>query len=242
MEHAAEAAAVVAILLALVHAVAHLFSGALSVVPRNRWLSAGGGVSVAYVFVHLLPEIAEIQRELAERVGTLPFLERHAYLLALAGLATFYGLELAARRSEVASAGRTSHDAVGLIHFVSYGTYNAIVGYLLIDRAEQSLSTLALFALAMGVHFVVNDQGLRERHGRLYDRTGRWLVAAGVLVGWLLSLVGPIDEVTVELALAFLAGSVVLNVLKEELPEERQSRFWAFAVGAVVYAVLLLAL
>ena len=31
-----------------------------------------------------------------------------------------------------------------------------------------------------------------------------------------------------------------MNVLKEELPEERQSRFWAFAVGAASYAALLL--
>ena len=33
---------------------------------------------------------------------------------------------------------------------------------------------------------------------------------------------------------------VVLNVLKEELPQERQSRFWAFALGLVVYGGLLL--
>jgi hypothetical protein len=33
-----------------------------------------------------------------------------------------------------------------------------------------------------------------------------------------------------------------LNVLKEELPEERQSRFWAFALGAAIYALLLLTL
>lgn len=33
-----------------------------------------------------------------------------------------------------------------------------------------------------------------------------------------------------------------LNVLKEELPEERQSRFWAFATGVVGCAALLLML
>lgn len=41
---------------------------------------------------------------------------------------------------------------------------------------------------------------------------------------------------------AFLAGGIVLNVLKEELPEERESRFWAFALGATSYATILLAL
>jgi hypothetical protein len=38
-----------------------------------------------------------------------------------------------------------------------------------------------------------------------------------------------------------MAGGVILNVLKEELPEERQSKFWAFALGAAIYAALLVA-
>ena len=35
---------------------------------------------------------------------------------------------------------------------------------------------------------------------------------------------------------AFLAGGVVLNVLKKELPEERESRFLLFALGLAAYA------
>jgi hypothetical protein len=46
----------------------------------------------------------------------------------------------------------------------------------------------------------------------------------------------------VSLLLAFVAGGIVLNVLKEELPRERESRFWAFAFGAAFYSVLLLAI
>ena len=41
---------------------------------------------------------------------------------------------------------------------------------------------------------------------------------------------------------AFLAGGVILNVIKEELPEEQESLFWAFALGAALYTVLLLTL
>jgi hypothetical protein len=33
-----------------------------------------------------------------------------------------------------------------------------------------------------------------------------------------------------------------MNVLKEELPEKRESRFWAFALEAAFYTVVLLAL
>ena len=41
--------------------------------------------------------------------------------------------------------------------------------------------------------------------------------------------------------LAFIAGGVVLNAIKEELPRERRSRFGAFALAAGAYAALLIA-
>ena len=41
---------------------------------------------------------------------------------------------------------------------------------------------------------------------------------------------------------AFLSGAVILNVMKEELPEERESRFSAFLAGAAGYAAVLPAL
>ena len=50
------------LLLAAGLAAIHLFSGRLRfvrVIPRSRWLSAASGISVAYVFVHLLPDLAE---------------------------------------------------------------------------------------------------------------------------------------------------------------------------------------
>ncbi len=60
-------------------AAVHLFSGRmrfLDVSPRSRWLSAAGGVSVAYVFVHLMPDLAEEQETLRDTVGgSFTFLE-----------------------------------------------------------------------------------------------------------------------------------------------------------------------
>jgi hypothetical protein len=55
-------------LVALVLAAVHVFGGRLTFlhdIPRSRWLSAAGGVSVAYVFVHLLPDLAAHQQSLA---------------------------------------------------------------------------------------------------------------------------------------------------------------------------------
>ena len=236
--------ATVGVLAAAALAVVHLTAGAmrfLDVVPRSRWLSAAGGVSVAYVFVHLLPELSEAQESLAPlRVGFLPFLEQHAYLMALLGLAVFYGLERASRQSRHQRRAEGPDPGVAGLAIAFYSAYNALIGYLLVHRESAGPVELALFAFAMGVHFIVNDHGLRQDHEHFYDRRGRWVVAAAVLVGWALGTVTEVAEPAIALLLAFLAGGVVLNVLKEELPEERESRFSAFALGAAGYTALLL--
>lgn len=94
----------------------------------------------------------------------------------------------------------------------------------------------------MALHFLVNDYGLREHHKKMYDKTGQWILAAAVIVGWVIGSGTKISEAAIAILFSFLAGGVVLNVLKEELPEKRESRFWAFAVGAIGYTALLLTL
>ncbi len=61
-----------------------------------------------------------------------------------------------------------------------------------------------------------------------------------VIMGWGIGYVTQIPELTIAVLIAFLAGEVILNVLKEELPEEQESSFSAFALGALGRGLLLL--
>jgi zinc transporter ZupT len=235
-------------LLAVGLAAIHLYSGRmrfLDVLPRSRWLSVAGGISVAYVFVHLLPDLAEEQETIREVAGeSFNFLEYHVYLVALIGLAAFYGLERSAktsrRRKRTAGDEDSTEAGVFWVHAASFTVYNALIGYLLLHREEPGVWSLILFAFAMGVHFVVNDYGLRRDHKGTYDRIGRWVLAAGILAGWVVGLFFEVSEAAIAVLFGFLAGGVIMNVLKEELPEDHESRFWAFALGAAAYAVILL--
>ncbi len=160
------------------------------------------------------------------------------------GLAAFYGLERAAKASRGERRRLRGDDATGAgvfwLHTASFALYNALIGYLMLHREEPGLGGLILFAFAMGVHFVVNDYGLRHDHKGAYDRVGRWVLAAAVLAGWAVGLSFEVSKAALAVLFAFLAGGVIMNVLKEELPEEQESRFWAFALGAALYSVILL--
>ena len=225
----------------------------LSLVPRSRWLSAAGGVSVAYVFVQVLPELAEGQAAIEGEAGAvgeraapgplLDFLEGHVYLVALVGLAVFYGVEqrsLSSRRRNERQAGedRTTNDAFWL-SISCFAVYNAVIGYLLLRSELEELTQVVLYTIALGVHFAINDFALSEHHRDGYRRVARWMIATAVLVGWAAGMVTDVSERAIALVMAFIAGGVVLNVLKEELPGERLAQFWPFAGGALAYTVLL---
>jgi hypothetical protein len=232
--------------LAAVHLFAHRLAF-LDVVPRSRWLSLSGGSAVAYVFVHLLPELQRAGADIEASDTALAQFEQHVYLVALVGFTVFYGLEQFVDRSSGAARADESEDGgnpVGVFwpHIGSFALYNALVGYLLLHREETGVASLLTYFVAMALHFLVNDYGLREHHGRAYRRYARWILSGAVFAGLGVGYLAPVGDLHVAVLFAFLAGSVVLNVIKEELPSERRSRFWAFAAGVAGYSALLVAL
>lgn len=233
---------VFAIMLASMHILAKNMHF-IRIIPRSRFLSLGGGVSVAYVFIHILPDLKEHQESIADTGLMLSFLEHHAYLLAMLGLILFYILEKAAKVSTKKNAQDTGKNqpkkGTFWLHISSFFLYNGLIGYLLIHGETDGLLDLVFFAVAMALHFIVVDYGLRTHHKDTYNRIGRWILAAAVMVGWGIGVLTKIPEAAIALLLAFISGGIILNVLKEELPDERESSSWAFCIGAFGYVSLL---
>lgn len=215
-------------------------------VSRAATLSFGSGVSVAYVFGHLLPEVSAARdAALPANPGPLPP-ELPVFLVALGGFIGFYGLEQYVQRPHEPDPGQTSGDPGATdgdfwVHGGIFAAYNVLVGHLVVDIGTGHETGLLLFGIALGLHLLVTAHGLRDHHPTLYHRFGRWLLASGVVVGAVLGLAVEVPHVAVAAALSFLAGAIVLNVVMEELPSHRENRFWAFALGAVLYTGLLVA-
>ncbi|USK42266.1 hypothetical protein [Cytobacillus oceanisediminis] len=220
----------------------HFFSKYMSFikdVPRSRVLSFAGGVAVSYVFLHLLPELSNHQEKVEGAFNTDfgGFLKNHIYVIALIGLAVFYGLERMVKTSKRYNS--TTSPGVFWLHISSFFIYNALIGYLLVREEYESIWGMVFYFLALGIHFITNDRSLRRDHQKLYDKYGRVSLALAILIGWGTGTLYKVDELVISFIVAFLAGGIVLNVLKEELPEEKQSRFSAFVLGLTGYTLLL---
>jgi hypothetical protein len=231
-------------------------------VPEAATGSFAGGLAVAYVFLHLLPELAEgneaIGQALSDVLRPTPLVDLGIFVVALAGFTAFYGLERLADRSRspvplptggvAAPAGGVAVDqqqprtpsGVYRLHLGSFLVYNALITYTMVLRLRTGLAFALLFTVAMGLHFVLTDRGLEERYPDRFGAGGRAALSGALLVGWLLSAVfAPSSTLLVALLTALLAGSILLNVFKEEIPSDRRSSFGWFVVGLGLYAALL---
>ncbi|MEJ8571144.1 hypothetical protein [Microbaculum marinum] len=240
---------ILTLLAALAFIAVHLFIGRLRFLegtPRHALLSVAGGVAVAYIFLHVLPELAAHQKTFARALELSDeAAEAWVYLVSLSGLLVFFGLERAAKTSRgrrLAATGESRLEReVKWLHLGSFFFFNFLIGYLLLHREQTGLWSLAFYASAMLLHLATSDFGQRQEHADDYDAETRWVLAAGIAAGW---LVGALDRevppIVIGFLFAFLAGGVVLNTLKEELPEDRDSRFLPLAAGAALYSALLI--
>ena len=227
-------------------ALVHMFSArllALPAVPRSKWLSASSGMAVAFVFLALIPGMAADQATVQETTGIGGFLTKHIYLSGLVGLATFYGVErfVATRRQAQKKPPDALHDGAFLLSMTWFSVMNLIIGYLLVQE-HSSITGLGLFFAAMALKFIVSDYGLHQAHQSNYDKVGKWMVIVALGAGWAVGMLTDVHPVAIGLVRGFLAGGVILNVLKEELPAERKAKYWPFLIGAISYGGLLLAL
>ncbi len=213
---------------------------------RRRVLSAAAGVSVAYVFVRMLPELSEagasFVKETAHR--RLPFPELRVYGAALLGFVLFYGLEHLVKWSQESGRkdppGYSGRDPVFLVHIGGFAVYGWLVTYLMLRGISETPLPVLMYALAMGLHFLALGHSLEREHGSLYVCPGRQVLASAVLAGWVCGALADFPKPLIITMLGLISGGVVMNSMVMELPSEKEGRFWALSAGAAGYALILL--
>jgi len=231
-----------ALLAAGVLSAAHLLVGRLPFLDARPagWKSVAGGIGISYAFLVLLPKLASAQVVLraAADGGVYGFLEHHAYLVALAGLSLYYGLDIAVEDLRLRPEKRGWRAVAKLLQAAGFSGYFFLVGYLAGELPGWSLALLGL-SVAMLVHFLAIDHGLRHKYGDLYDRVLRWVFTAATMAGALLATTTEIRFTTLALLNSLFAGILIIATMQEKVPSSRHALFWPFFAGAVGFGVLL---
>jgi hypothetical protein len=200
--------------------------------PGNgrTFASFAGGVAVAYVFLHMLPNLVEynkpIGRFLLNNQWLTPFTELLIYIVALLGFLIYYGFDLLAERYR-----DNGHDdsLVYELHLGMFCLYNFLITYTMSLRARSSITATVLFTVAMALHFVLTDRKFCRLYKVRFNHLGRFIL-----------IIDPVNVLIAAFMVAFLAGSVLLNVFREELPATGLTSYCWFAFGAVLITCILL--
>jgi hypothetical protein len=216
---------------------------------RSRhWITASAGASVAYVWLHIIPELCEAQGAFINmtRDMRLPMPEFRIYASALLGFVLFYGLEhMSWSRVDLAGRDGAQTGRENLIYRLRLGgfvAYGGLVSYLMVRGSERGLLSLLTYLIAMGLHFLVVNHSFGEEYGDKYDRGGRWLLASAVLTGGFIGNFALLPEPIILTLLGFVAGAVIENNTMMELAKGKGGQFWAFFAGAMGYSLLLMAI
>jgi len=208
----------------------------------KSFISFAGGVSVAYVFLDMLPNLVEYNKPIGKYLLTnqwlTPFTELLIYIVALIGFLIYYGFDLFAERYQI-----VEHDNrhIYRLHLAMFCFYNILITHTMSLRVLTGITYTVLFTFAMALHFVLTDRKFCRLYPLRFNSIGRGCLNFSLFVGWFFSvLVDPVSVLFVAFMMAFLAGSILLNVFREELPNSSLASFRWFVLGAALITFVLL--
>jgi hypothetical protein len=206
----------------------------------RTFASFAGGVAVAFIFLHMLPELVEQNEPIGRLMEQYHFLtplgDLSIFIAALAGFLIYYGLEVFAEKKRAAVS-----NTVYRLHMATFCLYNFLITYTMTLRIATGLFFSLIFIIAMSLHFMIIDRKFNRLYPGLFSHAGRFVLVGALFCGWIVSVIfDPVNVLVVAMMTAFLSGSILLNVFREELPMANKTRYQSFLLGAVLVTIALL--
>lgn len=190
--------------------------------------SFGSGLAIAYVFMHLLPELEEGDRALGAPI----------HFITLIGFLVFYGMQRFASTSKTEETGK-HNSLIFYIQLAFYSLYNFLLIYAIPEAIEQSFPLVFIYIMTMGLHLLSSDYSLGKEYAQQFNSWGRYVLVAVIVAALLIDIfIEPANELVADVLIASLAGSLLFKTFHQELSETENSSFLWFFAGVVVYLLL----
>ena len=207
---------------------------------RRTILSFCAGMSVAYVFVRVMPELQGAREAFIESTAIdLPYEGMAIHLAALLGFLLYYGLAHLSQYFRRSANKEFSLQAFRL-DVGGFAIYVWLMSYLLVNSLEETSYSTYLYGLAIALHFLTLDHALRHEYGAVYDSKGRFLLAGMAVLGWITGVFFAWPPYVLAPLVAFTSGGIIVNSMLGELSHDRDGRFVPFLFGGLIYGLVLL--
>ncbi len=214
-------------------ALVHLLTGRVRLLRHDMdspWLSASAGVAIGYVFMYLLPKLADMKYGLAGD-GYTDFVEKHFFFFVMLGFLVFYKVGWASGAANVPEHWRS---AARWAHRSGFIGYSLMLGYTVTAFKNPDIVAALLATAILGFHLMGVDLHLRHARPETFDKQLRYLLAASVVVGWVFGITTDLSDTAVALWTALLAGGMLMLVLREELPGDLSRHYVPFTAAIIV--------
>nr|TXF85408.1 hypothetical protein FTX54_09270 [Alkalicoccus halolimnae] len=203
-------------------------------VKRKKWFSFSGGLAVSYIFVYLLPTLHAEQTNIADPYLHLA-MESEIYFVGLIGVVVFLGIQILIRQNYV------SHISSFWSAVAFYALYNALVSFVVLSFEVSGIQAL-FYCFAIGLHFIAVAHDLWREFPYEYNKYGRYVLGAGIVAGWIFALTVNLTPLLKSIIFAFVAGAMIFNVFKHELPSDEETHFPTFAGAVLIYSTITMSL
>ena len=216
------------LVVALILGAAHLIAPRAYAARKDpaRQVAFGGGLSLAYVFLHLIPSLDAFQAVVGQRI----------YFVALLGFVAVYALDVRFQPP------REHHPTKYHAYLGVFFLYNGLLVFTLALNLPSTPILTLVFALSLALDVFNTDLEMQADYGSRFVKSGRWVLLAGVAIGYALSLIRHPNPLVVDILTAGLAGFLMFHTFDGLLPASRNKNFRAFVAGIAtlwVFHVLL---
>jgi zinc transporter ZupT len=224
------------LLLGLLLGLIHFFSENLKSeegLKHYRIISFAAGISIAYLFLDLLPQTYEAAVHLKQFV----------FVFLLLGFAIFHLAEkLVYQHANQDKLAKELKE----FHSISFFAYYFLIGIVLRDKIQISLLEGSLFMIPIALHAGLSTASLARIHGEIRESVFiKIALSLSTILGVIFAILIQIPTVLNNILISFIAGILLYIIVKEFLPEKKKGQPLFFIIGLalffVFYVVIILA-
>ncbi|MDO8428909.1 MAG: hypothetical protein Q7S92_06900 [Candidatus Diapherotrites archaeon] len=218
----------------IILALVHFFSDKIEQLFEQKkidFISFSAGISTAYLFLVLLPDL----------YTGYQLLNSFIFLLVLLGFTVFHLTEKWVYQN-TSALGDLRHK-LKEVHGVTWFVYHGVLGILLAELTQSNPIMGMLFFVPILFHTGISTFSLEQLHDKLkYHLPARALLSVSTLAGILLASQLAIPSLVTWILYALIGGALFFIVIREYIPPERQGNPRMYFIATMGFAILVFVL